>query len=341
MKLKKAPFYLSVFLLVITLSSGIFARDTYAAAPQIRITEIMYDPLGNGDKEFIEIYNGSDSTASLSGWSFSNGVNYTFPSSASLEPGKYAVVVRNSNVFKSAYPNARVFGQYVGKLLGSGELVRLIDSGGAGISQVDYRSGGAWPSAARNGGPSLSIIKANGDETLPSCWGTSTASGGSPGFANAASGGGSCPSKAYLTTPVNQTNPTQPNQNNNQPKQQQTNPQKEQTAPKKEDTPATEDTGDQSLKDLSPEQLAVLTEQAQQEDLEDSSEVTKLGASEPFIKKVAGLLVGIFIISAGAGYILFEKVIKHKNKHPIYAKISQKANIFLDKFKRKPKPREY
>ena len=30
-----------------------------SAASQIRITEIMYDPSGNGDKEFVEFYNGS------------------------------------------------------------------------------------------------------------------------------------------------------------------------------------------------------------------------------------------------------------------------------------------
>lgn len=329
MKLKKALFLSPVFLLVISLLGSVLSQNVYAAAPQIRITEIMYDPLGNGDKEFIEIYNGSDSQANLGNWTFSNGVNYKFPASATLEPGKYGVIVRNSSVFRASYPNARVFGQYAGKLLGSGELIKIVDSGGSAVSQVDYRSGGGWPSGARNGGPSLSLIKANGDETSPSCWGTSTVNGGSPGFANSASGGGSCATKTYLATPVPQNNP-QPSTNSNS--NQSDTDQNTQNQPPDPNSPeAQQATQDQSLQNLTPEQLVELEQQAKAEDLEDSQDVTKLGSGDPLVKKLAGLGLGLIIITAGASYILLDKLRKHKNKHPIYSKLSSK----LKKFKKK------
>jgi hypothetical protein len=319
MKLYKVLRYVLVLSLILTSSGGWFTKDVFAAAPQVRITEIMYDPIGNGDKEFIEIFNGSDTIVNLSGWSFANGVDYSFPSGTTLDSGKYGVIVRNINVFRAAYPSARVFGQYVGKLLGSGELIKLVDKNGAAVTQVDYRSGGGWPSNARNGGPSLSLIKTSGDETSSSCWGSSTVMGGSPGFANSTSGGGSCANKAYLTTPAPAPAPTQPqsnpaqSNNGNGGQQNQNKPTEQNGTPGQEPTP---ETGDQSIKDLSVEELAVLEAEGKLEDQEDEGDVTKLGATDPAIKKIAGLVLGFFIITLGAGYVLYGKLAKHSKKHP-------------------------
>lgn len=345
MKLKKALLVIPILIASAATFGGIFSADVFAAAPQIRITEIMYDPLGNGDKEFIEIYNGSDTAANLAGWSFSNGVNYSFPSSTTLEPGKYGVVVRNSSAFRGAYPSARVFGQYVGKLLGSGELVRLIDKNGAAVTQVDYRSGGAWPSNARNGGPSLSLIKVSGDETSPACWGSSTSSGGSPGFANSASGGGSCPNKSYLTTPPSspsQQNPAGSSGNQQQGGSGSTTPGQGSGTPGNNSNPTAgeqpTDPSDQTLQGLSPEELAILEKEGKLEDAEDGTgEVTKLGSTDSFIKKLAGLLLGCFIIFLGVGYVAYDKLIKHGKKHPIYSKIHKKVSTFYTDLKRKLK----
>ena len=54
---------------VICLGALVAAPATaHAATSQIRITEIMYDPSGNGDREFVELYNGYDTTANLGGF---------------------------------------------------------------------------------------------------------------------------------------------------------------------------------------------------------------------------------------------------------------------------------
>jgi hypothetical protein len=161
----------------------------------------MYDPSGDGSREFIELYNGSDASVSLAGWSMV-GVDYVFGQSATLASGSYLTIARNSAALGSAQPSARIAGQYGGKLRGSGELVRVVDSKGRTVTQVSYSFGGAWPTEPRNGGPSLSLISSTANETQAACWGVSTTSGGSPGRANSVkSGRGSgCSKVAYPVT---------------------------------------------------------------------------------------------------------------------------------------------
>lgn len=191
-----------------------------ATASQLRITELMYDPDGNGDKEFIEIYNGGDISANLSGMTMF-GVTFAFPAGSTLGAGQYGVLARNQAVFASNNPGARIFGQYSGKLKGSGESVRLL-SGGSILSQVDYVFGGAWPQSPKNGGPSLSLIRVNANEALAACWAPSAGTGGTPGTANnldtswSAGHSGGCSNKAYPTTtstsPSQTQQPTSPSQ---------------------------------------------------------------------------------------------------------------------------------
>ncbi len=194
----------SVFLVAL-LGFVFFHSASAHAASAIRLTEIMYDPSGDGSKEFIEIYNGSDSTQSIGGSSMV-GVDFVFPAGTALASGNYAIIVRNLTAFRASYPGARIIGQYGGKLKGSGELVQLIGSNGQVMSQVSYTFGGAWPVSPRDGGESLSLIRTNANETLASCWAPSSSVGGTPSYANSlnaswvASKGGGCSNVAYPVT---------------------------------------------------------------------------------------------------------------------------------------------
>lgn len=170
-----------------------------AAASQIRITEIMYDPSGNGDREFLEIYNGSDTSVVVGGMTLF-GVDYTFPAGSTLSAGQYGVIVRNLAVFKPSHPGIKIFGQYGGKLRGGGELVSVSKDGVAQTS-VSYRYGGAWPATPKDGGPSLSLVRTDANESQAACWAASASSGGTPGRANSTSGDGAgCGSVAYPMT---------------------------------------------------------------------------------------------------------------------------------------------
>lgn len=195
---------LSVMLCSLAGANALWPHSVSAAASPVRITELMYDPTGTGDREFIEIYNGSDIAANLGGMSMV-GVTFTFPAGTTLGAGQYAVIVRNLTAFRAINGLARVLGQYTGKLQGSGESVQIV-SGGIAISRVDYLFGGAWPSTPKNGGPSLSLIRSNADESIAACWAPSAGTGGTPGLANtvdaswSSSHAGGCTNKLYPST---------------------------------------------------------------------------------------------------------------------------------------------
>src|SRR5215218_9879186 len=60
------------------------------------INEIHYAPdVKTEQVEFIELLNPGDQPLDLSGARFTNGVDYTFPSGASLPAGGYLVVTQN------------------------------------------------------------------------------------------------------------------------------------------------------------------------------------------------------------------------------------------------------
>lgn len=207
LKINNTVGLLYAIFLVLIFATTLFAPSrAFAATSQIRITEIMYDPSGNGDREFLEIYNGSDTTTNLGGMTLF-GVDYTFPGGTTLGAGQYGVIVRNLSVFKANNPGARIFGQYGGKLRGGGELVS-ISKGGVTQTKVSYSYGGAWPSSPKDGGPSLSLVKIDGNESLAGCWAASSTNGGTPSRSNnPASGGSGCTSVAYQS--VSQSTPTQ------------------------------------------------------------------------------------------------------------------------------------
>lgn len=191
----------AVFLLAV--GGFVFFHPASAQATSaIRLTEIMYDPSGDGSKEFIEIHNGSDTIQNIGGSSMV-GVDFVFPAGTSLASKEYAVIVRNFTVFRASHPSARIIGQqYGGKLKGSGELVQMIGSNGQVLSQVSYTFGGVWPVSPRDGGESLSLIRTNANETLAACWAASASVGGTPSYANSISGGGGggCSNVAYPVT---------------------------------------------------------------------------------------------------------------------------------------------
>ncbi|MBP9827032.1 lamin tail domain-containing protein [Candidatus Saccharibacteria bacterium] len=185
--------------------AGFAAAAPAQAASTIRITELNYNPSGAGDKEFVELYNGSDAPVNVSGWNL-KGVEFIFPNGTVISAGQYIVVARNKLVLQNANPSARIIGEYPGKLVSRGELIRLVDTAQNSITQVDYRNTGGWPSSPNDGGPSVSLIRPAANETLVACWAPSKTNGGTPGRANDTDSswvnayGSGCSDKAYNQT---------------------------------------------------------------------------------------------------------------------------------------------
>ncbi len=163
----------------------------------LRITEVMYNPQVGG-YEFIEVQNTSASiTLDLAGVKFTQGIDYTFPSGATLAPGAFLVVVGTPNItlFRAYYglgPEVAVFGPYTGALNNAGEqLVLRTSAGGSDIVNFHYGDGRGWPVAADGGGHSMVFLdgalaaQGSGAGEYAGNWRSSTFLRGSPGAADA------------------------------------------------------------------------------------------------------------------------------------------------------------
>lgn len=158
----------------------------------LRITEIMYAPLGDGDWEFIELKNVGAADLELGGVRFVAGIDFTFPQ-MKLEAGGYAVVVRNIGKFYERYGSGiNVVGQYAGNLDNSGEEIVLALPAPYDAAILRFKYDNAWQPLANGGGRSLLVV----DETaLPTAWDTAagwqtgTVPGGTPGRAETGDAG--------------------------------------------------------------------------------------------------------------------------------------------------------
>lgn len=146
----------------------------------LRITEIMYNPVGGDAYEFVEVQNVGALPLNLAGFSF-QGLTFTFPASTTLPPGAVLVLANNANptLFATRYPSVSVFGYYSGSLANGGERIALLDGNLQTIVAVHYDDENGWPATADGGGASLEIIDPRGDPNAPANWRAS----GTPGLA--------------------------------------------------------------------------------------------------------------------------------------------------------------
>jgi hypothetical protein len=175
-------------------------------APDIRITEMMYNPAdptaaeidagyaNNDDFEYIEIQNISeDETLPLEGLRFNNGIDFTF-GDVSIAPGHFAVIVSNQAAFTYRYSgfSGTIAGEYGSGIVGGtslnngGEKIQL-DSPNGGIIH-DFNYGDGWYGHTDGEGFSLTIRDPRGADELwdqKIGWRPSTAPGGSPGYEDA------------------------------------------------------------------------------------------------------------------------------------------------------------
>jgi len=148
----------------------------------LRITEIMYNPVGGDAFEFIELRNVGDADIDLSGFSFS-GITFVFPPGSVLAPGGAVLLASDADpaAFAQRYPGAVVFGYFVDRLANGGERVAVKDAAGETVISVEYDDAGQWPSSPDGAGYSLEVVDALGDPHDPANWRASSLLNGSPG----------------------------------------------------------------------------------------------------------------------------------------------------------------
>jgi hypothetical protein len=162
------------------LNEATFTVD--ALGSPLRITEIMYNPIGGDAYEFLELQNVGLTAVNIGFYSI-DGLNFAFPPGTLLQPGQVIVLASlNSPAnWNARYPGVTAFARYDGRLDNGGEKLAIRDASGKLLWSVDYNDENGWPVAADGQGASLEIIDVFGDPDDPANWRASAASNGTPG----------------------------------------------------------------------------------------------------------------------------------------------------------------
>jgi hypothetical protein len=170
-----------------------------AVSPQnIAISEIHYHPSAPTEAEiaagftdadpfeFIELENISDHSIDLSGARFTDGIEFTFPSPATIASGQRILLVADEAAFRFRYGDAAaalIRGTYTGNLRNSGEKLRLEDSAGTVVLEFEFNDNHPWPDSADGTGPSLVLVapESASDYDAGINWRPSTTANGNPG----------------------------------------------------------------------------------------------------------------------------------------------------------------
>ena len=168
------------------------ATTSYTGSPTphqhyLAITEIMYNPGGDGLAEFIELRNISTTeTLGMANVHFNAGVEFNFTGSPiiSLAPGARCIIVRDLAAFRAVHGDAvPVAGVFAGTtaLANGGEGLKLEDPQGNTVKEFAYDDIAPWPPADGNGA-SLVLMRpeTNPDPALPKNWRASISPGGNP-----------------------------------------------------------------------------------------------------------------------------------------------------------------
>lgn len=180
------------------LTAATFLLGEPASPQNLTISEIMYNPSGSDDTEFIEVANiTSTQTIHLTGVRFSRGIDFDFPEGLFLAPGQAVLIVKNRAAFVTAYPTVHeslIAGEFENGtgLSNSGETITISAADGSLLREVAYTDNAPWPTEADGNGSSLELSKPfeNTDPSVATSWQTNETAGGSPGMAERRAGTG-------------------------------------------------------------------------------------------------------------------------------------------------------
>ncbi len=163
------------------LNEATFTVQSPAQRGQLRINEIMYNPIGGNAYEFIEIRNWGETEIKLGGAYF-EGFRFVFPmDTPPLQPGDTIVLAQDSSAFAERYPGVAIAGIFDGQLSNKGEEITLKSRVGEVLASVRYGDDQAWPISPDGRGDSLVLANPVGDPNDPKNWRASVNLYGSPG----------------------------------------------------------------------------------------------------------------------------------------------------------------
>jgi hypothetical protein len=171
------------------------------------VSEIMYNPAGSDDTEFIELRNIGPLPLNLTNVRFTKGIDFDFLPGTELLPGDSLLVVKNVTAFEALYgAGLPIAGEYQfeeeSSLSNEGERIKLA-FGALAIHEFEYDDQAPWPDAADGGGYSLVLAHTSSNagvnpldplgHGIASNWRTSAFPAGTPGSGNSQSFNGADP----------------------------------------------------------------------------------------------------------------------------------------------------
>lgn len=166
---------LSLFLL----AAG-FAR----ADSTLVLNEIMYQPPGGDQLEWVELHNQMAVDLDVSGWYFGEGIDFVFPAGSIIPGGGYVVVAASPTALASASGYSGALGPYAGRLDDDGEELELRNQSHRVMDVLDYKSSGRWPVGPAGSGFSLAKRDPDLGSGARASWTVSAQAGGTPGEVN-------------------------------------------------------------------------------------------------------------------------------------------------------------
>ncbi len=140
-------------------------------AQPVVINEIHYAPAERtAPREFVELLNSGDVAVDLSGWFFSDGIDYTFGQGVVLGPREYIVVAQDPAALQSHFGDVPVVGPFDGRLSNDGEQLLLRNADGHREDEVSYGLGFPWPIVGGSAGLSIELIDTDLDNDLGGSW---------------------------------------------------------------------------------------------------------------------------------------------------------------------------
>jgi len=163
------------------------------------VSEIMYHPSDSGENlEFIELYNNRAVFEDLTGYAFTDGIQYVFEAGTIINAGEYLVLARDPAALEQAYGITGVEGPFSGRLDNDGERIELSNNNGGIIISFRYEDERPWPLSPDGAGHSLVLAKQGGDPAEASTWSPSMLIGGTPGEPDEVQAGSEDPTQVTL-----------------------------------------------------------------------------------------------------------------------------------------------
>ena len=143
--------------------------DQVITVPDLTISEIMYSAYNGPEQEYLKIDNTGDSEVDLTGFFFSDGIEYSFEEGQTLAAGNQFIIASDPVIYQQRYGSAPD-GMYHGQLENKGEKIELQNSYGVTIDVVSYTDTLPWPVSNLENTGSIALIDLYSDNSLPQNW---------------------------------------------------------------------------------------------------------------------------------------------------------------------------